>query len=163
MTVEGSSTRGRTTKYQRGTPCYRAPELFATNPNFTTKVDIFAIGCILYEFISGKKAFEGDVELLKYSAGIGNQLDFPFTRFRTATNLFLEALVRQLLSLRVEERPSAATLLRKLAAIPAGFTRPEIRSDLESRFEFDDTELSNMGCIACGGGGEVYKVTLSYL
>ena len=100
MTVEGSSTRGRTTHFRTGTLCYRAPELFRNIPTYTTKVDIFAIGSIMFEFMTGRRAF----------APGGEGLDFSPPRFRTAANEFLETLTRQLLKVQVEKRPSATTL-----------------------------------------------------
>src|SRR5437667_5394363 len=97
MTVEGHSTRGITTQYQSGTPCYRAPELFANKLTYTTKVDVWAIGCIMFEFMTRKKAFKGDVAVLKYAAGIENELDFSDSRFSTSANTLLEEIIRQLL------------------------------------------------------------------
>jgi serine/threonine protein kinase len=117
MTVEGHATRGVTTKNQRGTPCYRAPELFANKPTYTTKVDIWAIGCIMFEFMTREKAFKDDIDVLRFSAGIGVELDFSGSRFNDKTNTFLEALIRQLLSIHVAERPSAQTLLQKLEGL----------------------------------------------
>lgn len=109
MTVEGSSTRGRTTHFRTGTPCYRAPEFFRNIPTYTTKVDIFAIECIMFEFMTGRRAFAGDMELVLYAAG-GEGLIFLPPRFRTATNEFLETLTRQLLKVQVEKQPSTTTL-----------------------------------------------------
>jgi serine/threonine protein kinase len=51
----------------RGTPCYRAPEFFADyKPGFTNKVDIWSMGCILYELAVGRRAFENDYAILEY-------------------------------------------------------------------------------------------------
>jgi NIMA (never in mitosis gene a)-related kinase len=52
-------SKGVTTKFSRGTPCYRAPELLDEQARFTEKVDIWALGCILYEVATGDKAFSG--------------------------------------------------------------------------------------------------------
>ena len=69
LTVEGTSTQPRKTEFSRGTSSYRAPEL--VNPDgertFTNKVDIWAIGCILYEVICRKRAFQDDYNVSLYS------------------------------------------------------------------------------------------------
>lgn len=44
----------------RGTGGYRAPELLVITPAFTKKVDIWALGCILYELLMSQKAFTDD-------------------------------------------------------------------------------------------------------
>ena len=41
-----------------GTPQYFSPELCQGKP-YNNKADIWALGCILYEMMSGKLAFEG--------------------------------------------------------------------------------------------------------
>ena len=42
-----------------GTPYYMAPEACQSEP-YTSKSDVWALGCILYELCSLKKAFEAD-------------------------------------------------------------------------------------------------------
>lgn len=41
-----------------GTPCYMPPEIFKGIP-YTTKTDIWSLGCLFFEAISGRKPFEG--------------------------------------------------------------------------------------------------------
>jgi len=42
---------------------YRAPELLVGDPNYGRAVDIWAIGCILYEMHSGEPLFAGDSDI----------------------------------------------------------------------------------------------------
>ena len=68
LTAQGGSTRANTTVYARGTSGYRAPELIADDHRrYNNKVDIWALGCILYELLTGSKAFENDLLVLDYS------------------------------------------------------------------------------------------------
>ena len=67
LTAEGTSKRAITTKYSRGTEGYRAPELLLDDPKFTNKVDIWALGCILYELAARKKAFDSDLQVRDFS------------------------------------------------------------------------------------------------
>jgi NIMA (never in mitosis gene a)-related kinase len=41
-----------------GTPYYMSPEMYENKP-YTHKSDIWALGCILYELCTLKRAFEG--------------------------------------------------------------------------------------------------------
>jgi serine/threonine protein kinase len=60
ITSEGA-TFPKPTDFARGTTCYRTPELLSEKPSYTNKVDIWALGYILYELASGKRAFNSDV------------------------------------------------------------------------------------------------------
>ena len=44
----------------KGTSGYRAPELLEDTGHYNAKVDIWALGCILYELATNKKAFPND-------------------------------------------------------------------------------------------------------
>ncbi len=48
-----------------GTPCYISPEICEGKP-YRKKSDIWAMGCILYELTTLKKAFEGPVRTQLY-------------------------------------------------------------------------------------------------
>lgn len=65
LSAEGTSQRAQTTHYARGTPSYRAPET-VKDEKYTNKVDIWAMGCILYELAFRKKAFNSDMAVLSY-------------------------------------------------------------------------------------------------
>ncbi len=43
-----------------GTPSYMAPEQIKDAANVDQRADVWAIGCILYELVSGRRAFVGD-------------------------------------------------------------------------------------------------------
>ena len=44
----------------KGTPHYMSPEQVAGDPNLTATSDIFALGAVLYELLTGKLLFRGD-------------------------------------------------------------------------------------------------------
>jgi serine/threonine protein kinase len=67
-TAEATSKRLNTTRFSRGTSGYRAPEtLDLINPRFNQKSDIFALGCIIYELVTGEKLFFEDFVVFSYS------------------------------------------------------------------------------------------------
>src|SRR5277367_1051702 len=67
FTSEGSSRRIRDSSNSRGTSGYRAPKLLqGERGSFNNKVDIWVMGCILFELAAGKKAFESDDIVLSW-------------------------------------------------------------------------------------------------
>ena len=62
---EGTSSMFQSTQEGRGTVGYRAPELLRERRVFNSKVDIWALGCILYELVFREKAFSDDYKLMK--------------------------------------------------------------------------------------------------
>jgi serine/threonine protein kinase len=66
---EGTCKKLLITKYGRGSPNYRSPEVFLSDedvPSFSNSVDVWGLGCILYELSVGKKAFPGPNSVLSY-------------------------------------------------------------------------------------------------
>jgi serine/threonine protein kinase len=60
---EGTSRTPLITTSSRGTASYRAPELLTDSPIYTSKVDIWALGCIAFEMFTGRKRFGSDWEV----------------------------------------------------------------------------------------------------
>lgn len=107
-------SEGATTKQSRGTPCYRAPELLQTSATFTVKVDMWALGCILYECFTGSKAFDRD-DVVLFSA----QDRTPTLSVAWSSGIWhhlLNSIVRHLLHKDEAERPTAATTLNLLTS-----------------------------------------------
>jgi serine/threonine protein kinase len=117
FTMEGSSRREHTTLYSRGTRSYRAPELVRLDQKskYTNKVDIWAVGCILYELVLKRRAFADDWEVLQhvksgkeYEVIIG-PASVPDERRRG----FLAKIIKELLNSDPSGRPSAQTLYER--------------------------------------------------
>ena len=122
LTTDGTTNRSLTTVYRRGTASYRPPELIQEKGSFTNKVDIFAMGCILYELDNaGKKLFSGDFDVRESYAG-DKRPDKPILKFifdvwttdnelhsrdqiMHLSELFYEALAKE-----PSDRPSAKAL-----------------------------------------------------
>jgi serine/threonine protein kinase len=91
---------------RRGTGGYRAPELHADHPTYTTASDMWGLGCILYELVTGKRVFQEDWNTIEF-ARKGEPFSFPSMPFDPHTNTLLGSLISALLSLDPTKRPSA--------------------------------------------------------
>lgn len=68
--ADGTSKHFDTTRYSRGSACYRAPEVLDWPARYNNKADIWALGCIIHELATGEKAFHNDRDTENYSSKI---------------------------------------------------------------------------------------------
>jgi serine/threonine protein kinase len=88
----------------RGTPGYRAPELL--NPGvYNEKVDIWALGCILYELVKQLPIFDSDSAVYHYSQNPDSLGEIPFGG----------ELVGLMLQIEPDKRPSASEIHKRLS------------------------------------------------
>src|SRR5215813_6326761 len=108
-TIQGAEVRA-------GTPAYMAPEQLEGS-EVTVKSDIYALGLVLYEILTGKRAFEAATlpELMRKR----NQLEItkPSTLVRDLDPI-LEQVILRCLNRDPANRPSTA--LQVAAALPGG-------------------------------------------
>ena len=99
-----------------GTPAYMAPEQLA-GKEVTPKSDIYSLGLVLYEILTGKRAFEAstlqELVRLRQSGTITN----PSTLVRDLDPL-IERVILRCLETDADKRPASA--LQVAAALPGG-------------------------------------------
>jgi serine/threonine-protein kinase len=79
------------------------------------RADIYALGCVAYWLLTGKRVFEADTPLQVVAKHIRNEPVPPSQRVTgLAISPALEGLVLQCLAKRPEDRPTAAALLQSL-------------------------------------------------
>lgn len=91
---QASGTLGRTQLTQGvvGTPLYMAPEQWRGEEP-TVATDIYAVGCILYEMVTGHRAVEGDsLASLRQAHCEGRQGSLPGGRATTASEVLARSL-----------------------------------------------------------------------
>ena len=100
-----------------GTPAYMAPEQATANPNTDHRADIYAVGVVAYELLTGSQPFAGRSPQAVLAAHVVEDPE-PVERRRPAVPPLLATLVRDCLAKRPAERPqTAAQVMHVLDAI----------------------------------------------
>jgi len=89
-----------------GTPNYMAPEVLG-NKGHSYKVDVWAMGCILYTFLVGKPPFETRTLKETYSRIKKNEYRIP-----DRISPLARSLIKRMLQHEPAQRPSVAEILR---------------------------------------------------
>jgi serine/threonine-protein kinase len=110
-----------TTGVTLGTPYYMAPEQAAGESDLDHRVDVYAMGAVLYESLTGRPPYEGS----NYNALLAQILStdpVPLLEFRPDVDPLLEQVVRTAMARRRTDRfASAGAMLEAL--LPFGATR----------------------------------------
>jgi len=109
-----------------GTPAYMAPEQASADPHLDHRVDIYAVGAVAYELLTGRPVFMGTTPQMVLSAHV-TDAPVPLTKYRETVPRALEALVMRCLEKKPADRwQSAEELLPQLEALatPSGGITP---------------------------------------
>ena len=108
-----------------GTPAYMAPEQAAGDPNTDHRADIYAVGALAYEALTGRTPFVGPSVQAVLAAQITHQPD-PITKYSNDLPPVLAELVMRCLAKDPAERPQSANeVLEELEQIAATYTTPQ--------------------------------------
>jgi tetratricopeptide (TPR) repeat protein len=109
-----------------GTPAYMAPEQAAADPHTDHRADIYAVGALAYEMLSGRPPFTGATPQAVMAMHV-TETPEPVTRHRSVVSEGLNALVMRCLEKKAADRwQSAAELVPQLDAFatPSGGMTP---------------------------------------
>jgi len=99
-----------------GSPAYMSPEQI-TGDSPDGRADLFSLGCLLYELLTGKQAFEGD-SFTACLHKILNEEPVQISEYRSDVSSELSAFIMKLMAKRAEERwASAEDALSALRAL----------------------------------------------
>jgi serine/threonine-protein kinase len=109
-----------------GTPHYMAPEQASADPHLDHRVDIYAVGAVAYELLTGRPVFVGTTPQQVLAAHM-TEAPQPVTRHRDTVPPALEAVVMRCLEKKPADRwQTAEELLSQLEAFttPSGGMTP---------------------------------------
>lgn len=122
---------GTTTGMAIGTPAYMAPEQLAADPAADHRVDLYGVGLLAYELLTGAGPFSGTSPQATLAAQLTQMPEPPHRSFGDIPEA-LSNLVMHCLEKDASKRPaSAKALLAELEALPptsSGATLPIRRS-----------------------------------
>lgn len=102
LTMLTAPEKGMTREFL-GTPCYLAPEQArADNQVCTVATDIYAVGAILYELLSGRPPFEGSPEVILQR--VLTQEPPPLSSYRSDLDTQLVSICRTAMAHRMTDR-----------------------------------------------------------
>jgi len=146
LTAEGTSAGNSVRSIHKGgTEGYKAPELVNSQSTYTEKVDIWALGCIIYELATGKKAFANDEMTREFTYQAkkdghrdGTQSGSVFKRerfpFDGTSAEFLFNLIQKIFVLDRKERPNASEVLAQLR----GYSFNDSMKSTKHAYSLDD-------------------------
>ena len=109
-----------------GTPAYMAPEQASADPHIDHRADIYAIGIIAYELLTGRTPFVGNTQQELLAAHV-TQIPDPVTKYRDSVPPALAHLVMRCLEKKAADRwQTAEELIPQLEALatPSGGVTP---------------------------------------
>jgi serine/threonine-protein kinase len=106
MPVSGMTSAGMAI----GTPAYMAPEQLAADPAADHRIDIYAVGLLAYELLSGQSPFVGTSPQATMAAQLTRVPD-ALTTIRDDVPPALAAIIMRCLEKLPENRPQTATAL----------------------------------------------------
>jgi serine/threonine protein kinase/tetratricopeptide (TPR) repeat protein len=149
LTAETRMTRTGT---MVGTPGYMAPEQARSSEQIDARADVFSLGCVLFECLTGQPAFSGAHVMALLAKVLFDEP--PSVREKIpALPDALGALVTRMLAKNPEDRPpdggAVAQELRALGEMPA-LSMPPLREDAEQRESLTDNEKRAVAVILIG-------------
>jgi TolB-like protein/predicted Ser/Thr protein kinase len=122
-----------------GTPAYMAPEQATADPHTDHRADIYAVGAMAYEMLSGRPPFAATTAQAMLAAHV-TEAPEPVTKHRTAVPAALNELILRCLEKKPADRwqradeviPQVAALLTPTGGTTPTGTQPVISSGTEA-------------------------------
>ncbi len=153
-TIEGDD-RVTTTGQMIGTPAYMAPEQIRGEVDQDSRVDIYALGAVAHEMLTGELPHQASTAVAMIAAKLRDEVEPIAKRFPTlGLPHSLESAILRCLEIDPDERPSAAELSTVLTQISLSSVKVVEPADLVGRMVGSYRVNALLGT---GGMGSVYR------
>ncbi len=98
-----------------GTAAYMSPEQCKGDPNLTPKSDLYSLGVVFYELITGRKPFVAENAMEMFLHHVNSKPERP-SRIVLDLPVWLDTLICQLLEKKPEHRPRDAAMVGEVLA-----------------------------------------------
>jgi eukaryotic-like serine/threonine-protein kinase len=117
--IEASQSSGTKTGLMVGTPGYMSPEQARGQKAIDARADLFSLGCVLYQCLTGRPPFVAD-DMLAVLAKLVFEEPTRILELRPDVPIELDELVTQMMSKSPAARPASAEVVaQELAALTA--------------------------------------------
>ena len=123
--IAGTGAEITTQHGQLGTPRYMAPEQIRDPRAVDGRADVFALGCVLFECLTGTPAFGGEDPVTVLAQVLFQHANEP-SALRPELPEWLDRTIGRLLAKQREQRPDAHALAVELAAVLASAAAIEL-------------------------------------
>ncbi|HEY7326848.1 MAG TPA: serine/threonine-protein kinase [Gemmataceae bacterium] len=106
-----------------GTASYMSPEQCKGERNLTSKSDLYSLGVMIYELVTGQKPFQADNAMEMFMEHVNGTFERP-SRIVLDIPIWLDTLICQLLEKQPEKRPLDANMV----AVALGSIREKVEA-----------------------------------
>lgn len=96
-----------------GTAAYMSPEQCKGEKTLSAKSDLYSMGVVFYELLTGRKPFNADSPIEMFNAHVYSAIERP-SKYVMDIPVWLDTLVCQLLEKKPEHRPYDAAMVNKV-------------------------------------------------